>query len=213
VTTFPDLARFQDEAATTGNTLTLPVAGREYTFASNLTFGRALEFEAMRTEAQRMLAAKAAGKAKTYKPTDEFVKRMETFDEKKVYLELIGDEMQEVLLADNVLWQTVLHIGATLFAWHMTGKAVALQVWTRGKLEDSDIRPPAKSSGSSKARTTSRTGSATTKPRKPAVRATRGATTSTAGRSSKPTSSASTESTSPRRKSTAAKRGAGSASD
>jgi hypothetical protein len=213
VTTFPDLARFQDEADTTGDTLTLPVNGKEYTFGSNLTFGRALEFEAMRAEGQRMLAAKAAGKAESYEPSDEFVERMKKFDEKALYLELIGDDMREVLLADKVLWQTVLHIGATLYAWHMTGKAVALTVWTRGKLEAADVRPPAKSSGSSKARTTSRTGSAKTTPRKPAPRATRGQTTSTAGRSSKPTSSASTESTSVRRKSTAAKRGAGSASD
>ena len=178
--TFPDLSNFV--ADTTDDGLTLPIRGRDYTFHSSLPFGRALQVQKIRAEASRLFDARLKGEENPA-PSPDFLTAMADYDETETYLDLIGDEMRAKLIADEVPWEDVLHVGATLLAWHMNGEAVALRVWTRGKLEDADNRPPAEAPGSqSTARTTSRSGSTKKTSRKPAARTTRGATTSTAGR-------------------------------
>lgn len=189
MTIFPDLDRFTEDT-TEDDSLTLPISGREYVFRADLLpFGRALEIQKLREETARSMRARAAGD--DFEPSPEFVEDMSTFDERRLYLDLIGETMRAQLIADEVPWSTVLHIGATLLSWHMYGKQIALRVWTRGKLEEGDSRPPAKASGTSKARTTSRSGSTKKTPRKPKP-GSRGATTSNGGSSSKPTSTANT---------------------
>jgi hypothetical protein len=177
VTTFPDLSNFQ--ADTTDDGLTLPINGTEYTFHSKLPFGRALQIQALRAEAERIVKARLAGEPAAV-PSAEFLERMADYDETEIYLGLIGDEMRERLVADQVDYEKVLHVGATLLAWHLNGEAVARRVWTSGKEADEN-RPPAEASGTSTARTTSRSGSTKRKPRKRKPRNTPGRTTSTAG--------------------------------
>jgi hypothetical protein len=178
VTTFPDLRQFQDD--TTDDGLTLPINGREYTFHSKLPYGRALQVQALRAEADRIFRAQLAGEA-TPEMFAESVERLGDYDETAIYKDLIGDEMQAQLIADKVDYETVLHVGATLLAWHLNGEAVARRVWSFGKEADPN-RPPAKASGTSTARTTSRSGSTKNKPRKRKPRNTPGRTTSTGGR-------------------------------
>lgn len=203
MTTFPDLDQFQSDA--TQDSLTLPIGGKTYEFRSVLPFGRALQLEKIRAEGRRMLAeqqaADAEGREPNLEPSPEFLKQFEDVDQREFYLELIGDDMQQVLIADRVPYETVLHIGATLYSWHLAGETAALRVWTRGKLEDSDVRPPAGSPGKSGGPKTSPSGSTTTKRRASRPRQSSGRTTSTAGASSKRTSTASTRSTSRTRKS------------
>lgn len=179
--TFPDLDRFIEDT-TEDDTLTLPIGGREYTFrASLLPFGRALQIQKLREESNRILAARVSGE--TYQPSEAFDEELKGFDEQGLYLDVIGDEMREKLIADKVPFPTVLHVGSTLVAWLMYGEANALRVWTRGQLEDDDSRPPANASDSSSPPTTSRSGSTKKKRRKRKGKGSRGATTSSAGRS------------------------------
>ncbi|WP_410652125.1 hypothetical protein [Amycolatopsis sp. cmx-4-54] len=179
--TFPDLDRFIEDT-TEDDTLTLPIGGREYVFrASLLPIGRALEIQKLREESSRILAARASGA--TYQPSDAFNEDLKAFDEQGLYLDVLGDEMREKLIADKVPFPTVLHVGTTLVAWHMYGTENALRVWTRGQMEDDDSRPPADASGSSSPPTTSRSGSTKKKRRKRKGQRSRGATTSSAGRS------------------------------
>lgn len=191
MTTFPELTDSVAEAS--GEPLRLPYKGTTYEFTGDLSIKRALEFNMMRAEGQRMLAAELAGEE--YDST-AFREQFKTFDQETMYLELIGDENLELMKANGLKYSEMVHFGLTLYSWHMVGSAAALRTWTK---QDGDDRPPVEGSGTSKARTTSRTGSTTKTSRKPA--ASHGKITSRAGASSKRTSTASTGSTSRTRKS------------
>lgn len=193
MTTFPDLSSFEDE--TTNDGLALPINGKEYVFTGDLSLGTALQLQRIRAEGARIAedkqAAEAAGEKYDVQPSDEFM-RFAAGADQKMYLDLVGKRMQDQLAADGVTYRQTLRIGITLLAWHLRGRDHALDVWKTGRL-DGGANPPAKTSGSSKAPTTSRS-SSTKKPRTSSkARASRSRTTSTGGRSSKPTSTASTE--------------------
>ncbi|OZM73971.1 hypothetical protein CFN78_06700 [Amycolatopsis antarctica] len=199
MTTFPDYRHFEDE--TTNEPLVLPVHGVEYSFSASLDLGTALEFQVMRAEMQRYVEdrqqAEAEKRPYRFTPSQKLVDQLNGTDENELYMALIGDEMKQKLIDNKVSFPVMLHIGATLFAWHMNGSQVARHVWTRGKLEEGDVSPPAGSTGVSRPSKTSPRSSSPKKPRnsKAAAARSRGATTSNAGRSSKRTSSGSTTST------------------
>lgn len=189
MTTFPDLEKFQSEVH--HDTLTLPVGGKKYSFVGSLSIERGLQFQQMREEGRRIL--EAAQNNEKYEPSQQVRELLDALDGNNLYLELIGDDQLAQLKADGVDYDTMIHIGVTLYSWYVAGESVAKRVWTRGTLEDDDVRPPAKSSATSARPRTSPKKSTTKQRNGSAPRRTRGATSSSGGNSSKPTSRASTK--------------------
>jgi hypothetical protein len=188
VTTFPDLDQATAEA--TGEALTLPIHGKPYTFPMALSIERGLQFHRMREEGRRMV--EAAKNNETYEPDEDLTRIVDELDGVELYLDLIGADQLAQMKDDGVDYPTMLHVGTTLYAWYVAGDAVARRVWTRGSLEEGDVRPPAESSANSARPRTSRSSSTKKKPNASKPRRTRGATSSTGGNSSKRTSTGST---------------------
>lgn len=211
MTTFPDLSAYEDE--TTDEHLVLPINGREYRFSPSIPMSRGIWITRVREESRRYGDAIRDARAKLTKqldrdPTSDELRRhldthgpkprsdldMTDAQELDLYLDLIGDEQRAAMEADGVTWQQLIQVGSTLFAWYIAGRDAALRVWTRGKIEDGDVNPPAEPSAPSGQPRTSPSSSTKTKRANSNSSKTRsrGATTSSAGASSRRISNAST---------------------
>lgn len=190
MTTFPDLAAYEDEATT--EPLVLPINGKQYSFSASIPMARGIHIMRLREEMRRADKARQAGE--TYEPRRDL--DLNDTEEVDLYLDLIGDEQRAAMEADGVSFQQMTHVGATLFAWHLVGRDMALRVWTRGRLEDDDVRPPEQEGSESSDPPKTSPSSSTKAKTKPSAtsrgRRSRGATTSSGGGSSKRTSTAST---------------------
>ncbi|HEU5475715.1 MAG TPA: hypothetical protein VFV67_34170 [Actinophytocola sp.] len=184
MTTFPDLAdigHFLQEAD--GETLTLPVRGKNYTWrAGAITIRANLRLQQARAGIETIQRKLAAGEK-----VDPTVELLPGVDEDEFAADLIGQAVIDQMAADGVMLDELQHIGLTLMTWHLSGEAAARAMWLGQVAAEGDADPPARGSGSTRT-----AGSST---RKPARAGSAGQRSSRAGRSSKPVSKRTTGST------------------
>lgn len=200
MSTFPELDASLGEA--NGDTLSLPIGGKNYEFTASIPMERGIQIARMREETARLLKAKANDPEAEVTVRDATRDELDDESELQLYLDLIGEDMRQRMADDGVSWPDMLRVGSTLFAWHFSGEAAARIAW-QAKPGDADppAEPPASSGDPKTSQSTSTKKKTAGSAAKGKAKASGSATTSTAGHSSKATSTASTKSTSRPKKS------------
>lgn len=179
MSTFPELREAKSEQD--GERLTLPIGGVKYHFSKSIPMRLGMALSLARTQAEGMAKA---GKLSDTPPA------LVGFTDDQMMRAMIGDQWDR-MLADDVHDTEFEHVYYTLFAWHMAGEDVAMQLWTGEIGGEGDARPPASSASTARMKSPS----SSTKKTSAASRRrnSAGRTSSPTGTTSKRTSTASTK--------------------